>query len=256
MKVVFYYQTFTGLENIQTSKIDCINVSSVHFGKIDNKPYIHLNDNNVNDKCYDNLYTELLEAYNVGTEIRIMVGGAGLAYQELFSDFDIYYEMLKSFIKSKSFISGLDLDIEETVDIDNVKMLIRRLKEDFGASFSLSMAPVQSSLEYDSPGYGGFIYKDLLKTEEGKMIDYFNVQCYEDYSLESVDKMVKNGYCVEKLIIGSISSQDYENSIKEMMKIKDKYPNILGVYNWEYFDTKPSPNRWTYMMKNLLHSIS
>ena len=31
-----------------------------------------------------------------------MVGGAGLAYQELFSDFDVYYEMLKSFIKSKT----------------------------------------------------------------------------------------------------------------------------------------------------------
>ena len=44
------------------------------------------------------------------------------------------------------------------------------------------MAPVQSSLEEDAPGMGGFIYKDLWLSPEGSLIDYFNGQFYGDFS--------------------------------------------------------------------------
>ena len=45
----------------------------------------------------------------------------------------------------KPFISGIDLDIEEFVDINNVKRLINQLKQDF-PHFKLSMAPVSGSM--------------------------------------------------------------------------------------------------------------
>ena len=37
-----------------------------------------------------------------------------------------------------------------------------------------TMAPVSPSLETDYPGMGGFVYKDLYNSLEGKYIDYFN----------------------------------------------------------------------------------
>ena len=107
-----------------------------------------------------------------------MLGGAGGAYSDLFSNFEVYYGMLKTLINTKSFICGIDLDIEEPVSLDNVKMLIQRIKKDFGPNFLISMAPIQSSLQQDYPGMGGFIYKDLYSSEVGKLIDYFNGQFY------------------------------------------------------------------------------
>ena len=76
--------------------------------------------------------------------------------------------MLKNLLESKSFIKGVDLDIEEEVTMQQVKMLIRRLKEDFGQDFILTMAPVSSamdSLEGDTfSNYSDFSYKELFHT--------------------------------------------------------------------------------------------
>ena len=58
----------------------------------------------------------------------LMIGGAGGAYTELFRDFKRYYPLLKQLLSKKTFIGGIDLDIEESVDINQVKMLIRLLK--------------------------------------------------------------------------------------------------------------------------------
>ena len=69
---------------------------------------------------------------------------------------------------------GVDLDIEENVSLDNVKMLINRLNLDFGSNFIISMAPLAISLTEDTPGMGGFVYKDLYNSKEGKLITYFN----------------------------------------------------------------------------------
>ena len=52
-----------------------------------------------------------------------MLGGAGGAYDVLFSNYNIFYKMLSDFIKSKPFISGIDLDIEETININFIKCL-------------------------------------------------------------------------------------------------------------------------------------
>ena len=167
MKTVYYYQTFIGLEKLLThvEDIDTIIISSIHFDKDkqENKQ-IYLNDNIPNDPKFDMMWMETNEIYNEGKLILLMVGGAGGAYSELFSDFETYYSLLRDLLSEKTYIGGIDLDIEEGVSLDNVKMLIRRLNDDFGKDFIITMAPIQASLETDSPGIGGFSYKELYKS--------------------------------------------------------------------------------------------
>ena len=52
--------------------------------------------------------------------IMVMLGGAGGAYQELFRHFDTYYSLLKKFLEKFKFIKGIDLDVEEVTDINNI----------------------------------------------------------------------------------------------------------------------------------------
>ena len=56
------------------------------------------------------------------------------------------------------------------------------------------MAPVQNSIENDYSDLGGFIYKDLMNSNEGKYIDYLNGQYYIDYSLDAYEKTIDNDY--------------------------------------------------------------
>ena len=143
-----------------------------------------------------------------------MVGGAGSAYCTLFGDFTTYYGKLKELIiEKKDIIDGIDLDIKEEVDINNIKMLINRLLDDFGDEFIIAMAPLATSLDSDIPGMGGFIYKDILNSEVGKHISYFNAQAYDEYSVELYDDIVENGYDSKRVVLEMISGQDFNNNV-------------------------------------------
>ena len=91
-----------------------------------------------------------------------MIGGAGGAFTNLFSDFNTYYPLLRDFLKQKKLITGIDLDIEENVRMEDVKKLINCLVSDFGEDFTITMAPVAQSLMNDSPsGFSSLDYKEL-----------------------------------------------------------------------------------------------
>ena len=143
MKTIYYYQTFVGLDKALThiEDVDVFIVSSIHFGngssKGKGKKSIYLNDNKPYDPIFNELWFQTEKASVQGTTIMLMMGGAGKAYKELFSDFDTYYPQLKQLIMDKSWIKGIDLDIEESVSIDNVKMLINRLVEWFSLKMFL-----------------------------------------------------------------------------------------------------------------------
>ena len=62
-----------------------------------------------------------------GVSIRLMVGGAGGAFIELFNNFEGYYPLLHDTLVSRPWISGIDLDVEEDVDIYNIVMLVNRI---------------------------------------------------------------------------------------------------------------------------------
>jgi len=244
-RIIYYYQTFNGLQSILTedTKVSHIHLSSIHFG-IDenNNPYIHLNNNDPNDKIFDSVWKDIKKAKQLGIKIILMIGGAGGAFQNLFSNFDTYYSLLKELLlEKKNLIDGIDLDIEETVNIDNVESLILQIKRDFGSSFIITMAPIQYSIENDVSGMGGFVYKDLYN-KYGNLIEYFNVQCYNDYSLNAYKQMIKNGYPEDKIVMGSISSQNFNSNLEVLKEIVKNYKNFGGVFNWEYYD---APNNWS-----------
>ena len=262
-RIIYYYQTFIGLKDILTpdTKVTHLHLSSIHFGlDNDNNHYIHLNNNPPNSKVFDSVWSELEKAKQLGIKVILMVGGAGGAFQDLFSNYDAYYPLLKELILDKrNIIDGIDLDIEEIVDLNNVEHLIKTIKTDFGESFIITMAPVQSSIQTDQPGMGGFIYKDLYKTS-GTLIDYFNVQCYFDYSVDAFSQMIKNGYPEDKIVMGSISSQDITQNINTIKNIVKMYPKIGGVFDWEYYDSPTLKTRddinhgtWSRLMAKALH---
>jgi hypothetical protein len=247
-RVIYYYQTFCGLSDIFSSSYmpTHIHVSSIHFGP----RYIHLNNAPPDSDTFADVWRELQQASNMGIKIILMIGGAGGAYQEMFSDYTFYYFLLKKTLLDYPFIEGVDLDIEEEVSLDDVKMLITDLKRDFGEDFIISMAPVQSSLENDSPGIGGFIYKDIYL-----FIDYFNGQFYNDYSFEAYQRCIENGYPANKIVMGMIFDQDLDDNLEEIKKIKKAYPDFGGVFNWEYFDSPPDPehpNKWCELVNHFL----
>ena len=252
-RIIYYYQTFCELNKIlqKPCYVTHIHLASIHFGLDDNnKPYIHLNNYEPYNSKFDSVWTELEKATELGITVILMVGGAGSAFYDLFSNYKTYYPLLKELIQEKrNIIKGIDLDIEEEVDIEDVKMLINNINKDFGNEFIITMAPIQSSLEHDVPGMGDFIYKDLYKSEEGKLISYFNTQFYFDYSKTGYDQIVKNGYPAEKIVMGMITNQNIDNDYLELQKTFQEYhPNFGGVFIWEYFN---APDDWLDTIKKI-----
>ena len=254
-KVLVYYQTLTSLKPILTKKtpVTDIHLSSIHFGVDKNKkPYIHLNNESPYSSTFDTVWKELASAQKLGIQIRLMIGGAGGGYSTLFSNFELYYSFLSDLLRNKSCISGVDLDIEEECSLDDVKLLIRSLKEEFGHNLTLSMAPIQASLESDEPGMGGWSYKDLIQSPEGKCIDYFNVQFYSDFSFNAYQNIVKNGYLPEMVVMGAMAGEKDDDEIKKC--VENYSSRFGGVYVWEYCFAKPSPLGWAKDVAALLQS--
>ena len=264
-KIIYYYQTFTGLTPIlNDTKTTHIYISSLHFGtKNDDTPYIHLNNYPPDDLKFNDLWKECQEADNKGVTLMFMLGGAGGAYGNLFSNYNIYYPMLKKTIEKYSFIKGIDLDIEENVDINNVKKLINNLDNNFGKDFIITMAPIGSSLITDSPGLGNFVYKDLFNSSEGKRINWFNGQFYLTYDDDIFEKAVNNGYPPEKIVFGMISSQftssNFNDALQNILNVKKKHDNFGGVFVWEYCNAPPKgildPSEWSKDIYNVFKKI-
>ena len=263
-RIIYYYQTFASLKPILVNPcpVSHIHLSSIHFGNSkDGFPYIHLNDYPPDDPRFNTVWSELEQAHKLGVKIVLMVGGAGGAFTDLFNNFDTYYDMLKETIKKYPIIQGIDLDVEETVDLDKIRVLINRIDDDFGDDFIISMAPVSFSLEDDTPGFGGFVYKDLFNTPEGQRINYFNGQFYGSFDFKTYDKVIENGYPEEKINIGMISSDfsptTFCNALDTIRNIKMKYPNFGGTFVWEYSDCPPCgashPDEWAVQMHNVIY---
>lgn len=253
MKVILYYQTFSDLSPIliENSPVTHIHLSALHFGENENgDPYIHLNDYSPYNDKFDSVWLDMARANQLGIKVKIMLGGAGGAYNTLFSNFSVYYSFLKELIQNKSFISGIDLDVEEETSLENIKILMRALKRDFGPDFTISFAPIQYALQSDVPGLGGFSYKDLLKSKEGYMIDYFNGQFYNDYSEDSYNQVIENGYNPNGIIMGVEGVDNIEDNLKIIHNLYLKYgDNFGGVFLWEYY---MGPSNWASRMKNAM----
>ena len=262
-KIIYYYQTFSGLNDTlkqDNPVVTHIHLSSIHFGLGSDKlPYIHLNNDPPNSSKFNSLWDDIKKASDKGIKIVLMVGGAGGAFTDLFNNFDIYYKLLKDTIIDHPEICGVDLDVEETVSLDNIKMLINKIVEDFGEEFIIAMAPLAYSLQNDGSGMGGFSYKELYNSHEGKYIDYFNGQFYGDYTLLAYENIINNGYPSEKIVMGMLSgdfsSGNFDEAINVVASISEKY-DMCGVFVWEYVDCPPNDKdhyKWAENMYNALH---
>lgn len=247
-RVIFYYQTFNGLSAILKTNPDVthIHLSSIHFGtEADGQPYIHLNNLYPDHSKFDQVWSDLDKSTELGIKVLLMIGGAGGGYNTLFNNYEVAYEQLKQLLQRHPVITGVDLDIEESVNLLDVKRLIVDIRTDF-PHFLISMAPIQSSLQQDVPGMGGFVYKDLYCSPEGAYIDYFNGQFYSDFTEDAYEQVIKNGYPADKVVMGSISGS---GNIDVVQALSKKYPIFGGVFSWEYFNTVPTPQDWAYEMK-------
>ena len=163
-RIIYYYQTFIGLDKLIAQRpipITHLHLSSIHFNYIDEKYIIHLNDYIPDSPIFDQVWQQTFQLSKLGIKIVLMIGGAGGGFQQLFRSYDKYFPLLINLIHTHSWISGIDLDIEEEVNIDDVRKMIRDIYYQFGKDFIISMAPIQTSLSSDIPGMGGFIYKNL-----------------------------------------------------------------------------------------------
>ncbi len=265
MKNIYYYQTPTSLDTIieNSQDVDVIIVSSIHFGVFKNEPYIHLNDNFPTSPLFDKVWEDLQKLYYDGVAVMCMVGGAGGAYDTLFSDFDTYYPLLRDFFKCKNLITGIDLDIEENVKLEDVTKLINCLVKDFGEDFTITMAPVADALLNNSPsGFSSINYKDLFDSELGDHISWFNVQAYGCFNFDTYDKIIKNGYPPEKIVLGMISGDflddNFHVALDVIKNIVKKYPKMCGCDIWELCNSPPNvndPSQWAKLIKNINYGL-
>ena len=253
-KIIFYYQTKTDISDIlklDTSRL-IVYFSSLHFGyQTDGSPYIHMNDAPPSEQPY--LLNQMKQIIKSGAKVMIMLGGAGGAYENLFSNYSQFYPLLKDYIINTPEISGIDLDVEESVHITDIKKLIRNLVNDFGDEFIISMAPVAESLMSDYPGMGGFVYKNLMKSPEGKYINWFNVQVYGNFSIDTLDTIINNGYPPYLLVMGMLGDQYNKSDFPkgEITKMVNKYPDLNGFDLWELGDSKLPPIIWSKYIQEL-----
>lgn len=250
-RIIFYYQTFNGLASIlkPSPVVTHIHLASIHFGvEQDGQPYIHLNNLYPDNSKFDSVWSDLKKAASLGIKVVLMIGGAGGGYDKLFNNYTVYYEQLKQLLIRHPVITGIDLDIEEPVALEDVQKLITDIKHDF-PDFIISMAPIQQSLQSDTAGMGGFIYKDLYKSPAGQYIDYFNGQFYADFSSTAYDQVVSNGYPASKVVMGSMSGSGSADVINTLVK---KYSDFGGVFSWEYYCTTPDPASWSTNMYQAL----
>ena len=260
-RIIYYYQTFIGLDKLIAQRpvpITHLHLAAIHFNFIADKYVIHLNDHKPDSHIFDNVWSQINELSKLGVKIVLMIGGAGGGFQQLFRSYNKYFPLLVNLIQNKHFISGIDLDIEESVELDDVKKIIRDIHFLFGKNFIISMAPIKSSLSSDIPGMGGFIYKDLYNSYEGSLIHYFNTQTYFNFDLNTLKSIEQNGYKLDKIVLGTLSSQ-FSKNFNEFLKIISRYHNIYpkwgGVFNWEYYSSPPTindPSKWAYLIYKLL----
>lgn len=240
MRVLLFYQTLVDLTPLlqRPSSVTDIHLASIHFGlSSQGLPYIHLNDDWPDNACFDPVWTQLETATRQGIKVSLLIGGAGGGFHTLFEHYDECLSMLMELLKEKSFISGINLDVEETVSLENIRRLIRDLSV---TGLTLSMSPVAGALVGDGPGLGGFSYKDLGKTPEASLVSYLCGQFYDDISFDArlyLDA-VRNGFSASSLLLGSLGPLD-----KHQLSVLQDQVDLLsktygksfgGICIWEY----------------------
>ena len=280
-RITYYYQTQYYLGNYvslapiwkqkdkQTGKpiTTDVMVAAFHLGyNPDNTPYIHLNDNPPGDPMFKVMWKQVKTLQQRGVTVRMMLGGAAQgSYADLFSNWSTFYPILKRTLKHYQ-LNGIDLDVEETVTLPDIRKLIRRLHADFGDQFFITLAPVASAL-WGGANLSGFDYMQLYNSPEGKDIAWFNGQFYSGFATLATpadyERIVQYGYPANMVVAGMIANPQDGNGFISLTTVEDtiktlvaEYPTFGGADAWEYYNALPgglaNPVKWGRLMANAM----
>ncbi|KAK6538717.1 hypothetical protein TWF694_010292 [Orbilia ellipsospora] len=282
-----YVQTFTTPDgqpiNLlqllnQRTRVTHIYLASMHINEDPND--IHMNDYPPSAPLFDFVWPQVKKLQQNGVKVMMMLGGAAPgSYVRLSGtdeQFETYYRPLLAILR-KYKIDGLDLDIEEWVDISVPLRLLRRLDKDLGPNFILTMAPVASGL---LPQYAyslsGFDYLELDKQAVsrtrpgGKLVNWYNCQFYNGWgdatSQEFYNSIAGPGGAFDpsRVVLGVLVNPDLGWGYVPVAQLTDvihqlrtTYPTFGGVIGWEYFDAGLSegitePALWVKAISNAL----
>lgn len=266
-RLVEYVQTFhntsgghlplLSLLNKDT-RLTHVNLAALH---VNGPGDIHLNDVSPNDTSFDQLWTEVTKLQAGGIQVLFMMGGAAKGSYANLCGSDVpavinesNYGPLLSTIKYHK-IDGLDLDIEEAVDISCPLALLRRLNADLGKDFLLTMAPVASALQPGAQGLSGFDYVDMdkqatdCKRPNDKLVSWYNAQFYNGWGDASnpsfYEQVISSGnWSAARINLGVLdNSNDGGSGFVPLVQLENvvaqlaaTYQPFGGVSGWEYFD--------------------
>lgn len=252
MRTIFYYQTFAKGPTLDvTPYCTHVHLAAIHFGlEPDGQPYIHLNNDYPDAPCFDDVWQQMGALQRTqGVKIVLMIGGAGGGFSALFANYDPCYALLLDTIRRHN-LDGVDLDMEEPVTLAQATRLIADLRRDC-PGLLVAMAPLAGSLSADTAGMAGFVYADLVRAlgKQGLCVDYFCAQCYDAWSTDAYDGMVRNGYGPANLVLGQLGPSGTSATAPVAAALRAKYgAQFGGVDTWEYLDTAPSPQAWAQAM--------
>lgn len=268
-RVIYYYQTPTTLTPLINANIPNLNVivSSLHFGfNTDETPYIHLNNYPPNDSKYTCMWQQIERLAEVPqTQIHVMLGGAGGAYEDLFENYDQFYPLLRNFLKTKQgLITGINFDIEEQITVEQIERLMTQVHHDF-PSLELSLAPVlEEVLNPTQPGvFSGFAYQTLFD-RLGQLISFVNVQMYNlEFTHQAFSEIIDVWTLPFEKLVPGICSIEYpgpkiETAFQELQLIHLLCPTMGGAFIWEYSNAPPNapqdPSEWGKAVARILNS--
>jgi hypothetical protein len=165
----------------------------------------------------------------------------------LFENYDNNYKLLCELINNKiNIIKGIDIELENRLSLIDTIKFITDIKRDFPnflivlSTIGYSMCVNDIDTKYDNNKIWSYCLFNKLKIEN--YIDYYNCNFDEDdFTLNSFEDMIKNGFNESKLVIGcnSTTFDGYDNYF-ELNKIKKKY-DIGGTFIKYYHN---SPYKW------------
>ena len=236
-KVIFYLNTNKNENKIYNSYATHIHFGYFHFSNLK----LYLNKKDLTDGYFNEIWFDL----GIATEKNIKcIMVLNVKYMD--NDYKKYYNELSEFIKSNNIIKGIDLDVENKISLENIKKLISDIKRDFpdllicisAIGYSMCVKDIETDYYYEKEWSFALFNKSI----EASYIDYYNCAFNEDdYTLDSFQAMIENGFIPEKIVMGGDSHyfQDYDNYY-ELRCISKEYP--IGGTFIKYFND--SPYKW------------
>ncbi|KAI3321891.1 glycoside hydrolase family 18 protein [Xylariaceae sp. AK1471] len=278
-RLILYHQTTHNPDGTSCSILPLITqpgitvthiiIAAIH---INQDPYgLTLNDHPPSDPRFTTTWAELRVAQASGITILGMLGGAAKGtYTRLDRDrtsFELYYEPLYDLVRERG-LSGLDLDVEESMSLAGIIRLIDRLRADFGPDFIITLAPVAAALLDARRNLSGFDY-EALEVMRGSQIAWYNAQFYCGWGDASnpimYEMCVARGWAAEKLVVGLVTTPEngagyvpFEVLHPNFKLLQRQFPKFGGVMGWEYFNGRPGgkerPWEWAQEMTKILRA--